>query len=301
MIEPLINAVTALWFGLLGGCVGSFLNVVAYRLPLGMSVIWKPSHCPHCQHAIRMRDNVPVFGWLLLRGRCRDCGQPIAVRYAVVELTLGLIFFLLAYAELFRGGANLPGGPLSPLTGAIDNVCYPNWPLLGLYAYHGTLLAMLLAILLINLDGHRVPLRLVVFGLALGLLPAVVWPWLHPTLVHSTLEPGGEVGRFQAGLHLVAGIALGALLGAVIGAIPTNQRESAGQPRNVIIAMAMVGAFLGWRAALTTTVGTLGAAVVCRGLLRRWPNLHASATGLAMLAATLVQIVWWDHIAGLGS
>ena len=74
----MLDFVTALWLGFIGACIGSFLNVVAYRMPLGLSVVWKPSHCPKCGHDIRPRDNLPVLGWILLRGRCRDCGEPIA-------------------------------------------------------------------------------------------------------------------------------------------------------------------------------------------------------------------------------
>ena len=75
--------------GLLGGIVGlvigSFLNVVAYRVPAGKSVVTPRSACPACGHEIRSRDNVPVLSWILLRGRCRDCAAPISVRYPIVE------------------------------------------------------------------------------------------------------------------------------------------------------------------------------------------------------------------------
>ncbi len=68
-----------------GACVGSFLNVVAARLPEGRSVSHPPSACPHCRHPIRPWDNVPVLAWLWLRARCRDCGEPISARYPLVE------------------------------------------------------------------------------------------------------------------------------------------------------------------------------------------------------------------------
>jgi len=71
--------------------VGSFLNVVASRLPEGRSVVSPPSACPHCGTEIRPRDNVPVLSWLLLRGRCRDCGGPISGRYPAVELATALL------------------------------------------------------------------------------------------------------------------------------------------------------------------------------------------------------------------
>jgi leader peptidase (prepilin peptidase)/N-methyltransferase len=69
----------------LGALVGSFLNVVAYRLPRRESLVHPASHCPRCQAPIRPYDNIPVLGWLLLRGRCRGCAQPISARYPVVE------------------------------------------------------------------------------------------------------------------------------------------------------------------------------------------------------------------------
>jgi leader peptidase (prepilin peptidase) / N-methyltransferase len=68
-----------------GAVIGSFLNVVIHRLPLGESLVSPGSHCPHCDRPVRTRDNVPVLSWLLLRGRCRDCGAPISPRYPAVE------------------------------------------------------------------------------------------------------------------------------------------------------------------------------------------------------------------------
>jgi leader peptidase (prepilin peptidase) / N-methyltransferase len=81
-MQSLIAAFAAL-FGL---AVGSFLNVVIYRVPIGKSVVSPASACPSCGHPIGVRDNVPVFSWLLLRARCRYCGAPISARYVLVEL-----------------------------------------------------------------------------------------------------------------------------------------------------------------------------------------------------------------------
>jgi leader peptidase (prepilin peptidase)/N-methyltransferase len=75
-----------------GLAIGSFLNVVAYRLPRGESLAHPGSHCPACDAPVRPRDNVPVLGWLLLRGRCRDCGAPISWRYPAVEAATGVLF-----------------------------------------------------------------------------------------------------------------------------------------------------------------------------------------------------------------
>lgn len=83
--------------GVLGLLIGSFLNVVIHRVPAGQSLVSPGSACPRCGHAVRARDNVPVVSWLLLRGRCRDCRAPIAVRYPLVELATGLLFVLVAW------------------------------------------------------------------------------------------------------------------------------------------------------------------------------------------------------------
>lgn len=77
---------------LLGVCVGSFLNVVIYRLPNGMSLIKPASHCPSCGEKIRWYDNIPLLSWLILRGRCRHCKEPISPRYFCVELLCGLLW-----------------------------------------------------------------------------------------------------------------------------------------------------------------------------------------------------------------
>jgi len=112
-----------------GLAVGSFLNVVVWRVPRGESVVRPPSACPACATPIRPRDNVPVAGWLLLRGRCRDCAHPISRRYPLVEL---------AAAALFAGAA---------LRFGVD-------PVLPAYLY---LAAVGLALALIDLDVHRLP------------------------------------------------------------------------------------------------------------------------------------------------
>ncbi|MGX7680782.1 prepilin peptidase [Jatrophihabitans sp. DSM 45814] len=85
---PVLLAAAAL----LGLAIGSFLNVVIHRVPVAASLSSPPSHCPSCDHSIRTRHNVPVLGWLVLRGRCADCSVPISVRYPLVELGCGALF-----------------------------------------------------------------------------------------------------------------------------------------------------------------------------------------------------------------
>jgi len=80
----------------LGLMIGSFLNVVVWRVPRGESVVHPPSACPRCGHGIRPYDNLPVVSWLVLRGKCRDCGNHISVRYPLVEASTGALFALAA-------------------------------------------------------------------------------------------------------------------------------------------------------------------------------------------------------------
>lgn len=77
---------------LLGLAVGSFLTVMIDRVPRGESVVRPGSHCPRCGNPVRARHNIPVLGWVILRGRCADCGQPIPVRYPLVELATAVLF-----------------------------------------------------------------------------------------------------------------------------------------------------------------------------------------------------------------
>jgi len=79
-------------FFVFGSMVGSFLNVCIYRMPLGLSVVSPPSHCPHCKYSIPWFLNMPLFTWLLLRGKCKNCRAPISVRYFLVELLTGIMF-----------------------------------------------------------------------------------------------------------------------------------------------------------------------------------------------------------------
>ena len=94
---------------LIGGCLGSFLNVAVWRLPAGKSLIRPASFCPKCGHPIRFYDNIPVFGWLFLRGKCRDCRQPISPRYPIVEGIVAAAGGILA-ALFFIGRRGVPAG-----------------------------------------------------------------------------------------------------------------------------------------------------------------------------------------------
>lgn len=86
--------------GLFGAAIGSFVNVVIHRVPLGVSVVRPPSACAACSAPVRAYDNIPIISWLVLRGRCRDCSAPFSVRYPLVELATALAFAGIAAWQL---------------------------------------------------------------------------------------------------------------------------------------------------------------------------------------------------------
>ncbi len=152
MIEPTsgVILVVAIFVGVLGLAIGSFLNVVVWRIPNGASLSSPPSACPKCGHPIRARDNIPVVSWLILRGRCRDCGERISIRYPLVELGTALAFVGVALWSAIQ-----PAG---------------FW-LLPAYLYFA---AVSIALALIDLDTRTLPNRIVVPSIAiLGVLLAV--------------------------------------------------------------------------------------------------------------------------------
>jgi leader peptidase (prepilin peptidase)/N-methyltransferase len=86
------GATAAVVLGIFGLLIGSFANVVIYRVPEGRSIVRPPSGCPACGSRVRSRDNIPVISWVVLRGRCRDCHAPISLRYPAVEALVGALF-----------------------------------------------------------------------------------------------------------------------------------------------------------------------------------------------------------------
>src|SRR5437588_1253801 len=98
-MEAIARALLYAWLFCMGATVGSFLNVVVYRLPRRKNLAYPGSFCPRCGHPIRLNDNIPILSWLALRGRCRDCGGRISPRYFFVELATAAMFLIVLACE----------------------------------------------------------------------------------------------------------------------------------------------------------------------------------------------------------
>jgi leader peptidase (prepilin peptidase)/N-methyltransferase len=193
--------------GVLGAVIGSFLNVVAYRLPRGESLLRPGSRCPQCETPIKPYDNVPVLGWLWLRGRCRACGAPIPWRYPAVEAVTGL----LCAAVILRFGADRDA-----------------W--LGL-----ALVLLLVPITLIDLDFQIIPNKLTLIGAIAAIVLVVATRSEHLAqhliagvaaggflLIAALMRPGG-MGMGDVKLVAVLGLFLGrAVAPAMLAAFLTG-------------------------------------------------------------------------------
>src|SRR5215210_7846838 len=198
---------------LFGLVVGSFLNVVIHRVPRRESIVWPASHCPHCGEPIRPSDNIPLISYLLLRGRCRNCKEPISARYPAVEATTGLLFGTAAY-EFGLSLALLPAL---------------------------VLISALISLAVIDLEHRLLPNVIVgpsaLAGLALSILANPPAWWIYPLsaiavagflLVLALIYPsgmgmgdvkmGGMLGTFL-GPYAALAVFLGALIGAVTGGL----------------------------------------------------------------------------------
>ena len=309
-----MHAFVYLWITFLGSCFASFLNVVAWRVPRGRSILGS-SHCPNCDAKLSMIDNIPVFGWLNNDGQCRSCGNPIAVRYLIVELLLGLTFLLLFLVEVIWGGINLPIRPDVQQLGIEFLLFTPNWFLILTFAYHATLMCGLFTIAVIASEHKRVP-ALVVFFAAMFLV-AIASTWPHVIQVPWTAgiaevnnwppQQFSKTSLYTIAIGMCAGVAAGVVAWGLvaIGAIGTTgfprrddekdeQPESATPRRSSMVAsMGLVGLALGWQSAVLVLVLWF----VCRPILKLFlPTslLPLVSNGSAvMMFATILHIIFW--------
>ncbi len=248
----------------LGAAIGSFLNVVIYRLPAGLSLLHPPSHCPRCQTPLKPYDNVPILGWLWLRGRCRYCRVPIPARYPLVEALTGGLFWLTFW-----------------LVGL-------SWWTLASWA----LLSWLIALSFIDLDTLTLPNSLTQTGLILGLLAQGIIPYLKTGSWSSGLQ-----GLMAGIVGAVLGIWLFDLM-TLLASATLGQTAMGGGDAKLA---AMLGAWLGWQGVLLSSflacvVGALvGGGAMALGLLNRRQPMPFGP----FLALGAVLTLWWgDFLIG---
>lgn len=232
-----------------GGCVGSFLNVVAYRWVYERSLIRPGSTCWSCGKAIALWDNIPVISWLLLRGRCRSCQASIHWRYVATEAFAALLFAMTGYvfATVQYGVGH------GVYTGMLLNA--------GMMTARLLFVSVLLAILIIDFDWRIIPDRLSLGGTLGALAVALLLPQLHGIQPAVTATPNPRLEALLAGI-------VGALVGAgvmvaltligtlAMGGVLARVRETEDAEADTAMGwgdsklMALIGAFLGWQGAL---------------------------------------------------
>lgn len=208
-MELLTAILAAVIICALGASIGSFINVVVYRIPAGLSILWPPSRCPKCLHRLGKTENVPVFGWLWLKGRCRHCQSQISWRYPVVEAICGILFVLVFWKFGYQ----------------VQTV--------GYWAF----CSWLLALSLIDLDTMTLPNPLTQSGLATGLGFGVA----------GFLMQSNWVGAVEMLMSGIVGVVLGLWLFEAIIFIGSITLKQAAMGAGDAKLAAMLGAWLGWK------------------------------------------------------
>jgi len=295
-----VDVVVFVWSFWVASSIGSFLNVVAWRMPRGESINGR-SYCPRCCSQLKVRDNFPVFGWLALRGRCRTCRLPISPRYPIVEGVVGLSLAAIAVAEVYQ--FSLPrqesgyGGPL----------WLPELDLkiLLILLYHVTGLTMCWAFGLIRLDGNRLPVNLVAFALAVTVLPLLVFPTLMVVPwqmdVADTWQPDGRFvdSVLRVVTAFVAATALGRYLAR--GFCPTADPKldplgkSTARLIDLISILAIPTLLVGWQASPAVIVLAAVLAFWLRSLLPKTCDA-LGRFAIAMPVALTFQILFWRRL-----
>ncbi len=297
------------WFFYLGASIGSFLNVVAWRVPEGRTIVFGGSKCPFCDSRLSFIDNTPVLGWIVLQGRCRTCRLPIAPRYLMIEIAVGGVFMWLALWQLVRGGINLPSWNGVGRTGLVNIVLDPPWPLIGIYLVHVAMFGVL--IMLATANGGRKPfpvLAMILIGLGLASSKIVnpsfdLIAWHLPFSKHGLSNLGPLA---NPAFSVLIGGAAGWLVGW-LSSWMVARRFGAIVARHWTLQCFLVGTVLGWQSVLTIVVVSLSV----YGISRTTYRLNHSRTSNSTLAnqalrlnacfiiVALVHHSFWFQIAHL--
>ncbi|HEX8524101.1 MAG TPA: prepilin peptidase [Tepidisphaeraceae bacterium] len=204
------HTVFIIFLFILGSCVGSFLNVVIWRLPRGESLSYPPSHCPKCNNRLKWYDNLPVIGWIKLGGKCRFCKEPISTRYPIIEAVTGLLFVF--YYVMFYMLGFAPCAPASPTPMLGAPISWrgsvlewsETWPLYLLYMF---LISGLLAASAVDFEQYIIPIQIPWLTAAVGIITHAIIS--RPTVAGSlNVNPSVAALAAGGGVGLIASILL---------------------------------------------------------------------------------------------
>jgi leader peptidase (prepilin peptidase)/N-methyltransferase len=241
MIVPAIDRaldvplpIACAFFGALGAIIGSFLNVVIHRIPLEQSIVFPNSACPKCKTAIKSYDNIPVISYLILRGRCRNCGVHISARYPAVEALTAILFATVTWH---------------------DGVSFA-------LAFDLAFVASMVALIFIDAEHMILPNVITYPGVLFALLTRIIVPYLvGPAHFDDLPQLLSLMPSLPVWLVSLIGAAIGALAGGgslwLMGFMWEKLRGVEAMGFGDVKMMLMVGAFLGWR--LTVLTILLGA------------------------------------------
>ena len=207
-----------------GAVVGSFLNVCIHRMPLEQSIVTPPSHCPHCNQRIRWADNIPLFSYLALGRKCRNCGAKISPRYFLVELLTAMLF-LLMWLKLTQW----------------DNPPTHSAYYLLKAPIYWTVIAGLIVATFIDFEHYIIPNEITFGGIIVGLLLSVAYPPLMDAASIKMSVIRSVLGVLVGGLTLLAVAMVGELI---------FRKEAMGM--GDVKLLAAIGAFFGWESTLFT-------------------------------------------------
>lgn len=265
----------------LGACVASFLNVCIWRLPREESVVRPGSHCPNCNAPIRWYQNIPIFSWCCLRGRCANCHKPISPRYVIVEL-LGGVLFLLVYLQ-WAMPAILGRLPVLGLVPIFD----PALMAVEALAVMGLILGSF-----IDLDHFYLPDRVTIGGMVLGVPLSFLVP-----------EMQGQEDRLAALYWSLGGMAGAFLFLWAVGAIFSKLFRKEALGFGDVKLIGAIGAFWGPWAALFTVIlssvvgSVAGVALMVRGRAKLG-GFTAVPYGPFLAIGALVWMYWGPALLG---
>ena len=263
-----MTTVWAVYSFFIGACFGSFLNVCISRWPDGLSVVRPRSRCPNCGHQITALENIPIFSWLALRGKCRGCGNPISFQYPLVEIVVGVVWML----------------------------CYMHYGITFTGVRLAVLLTVLIGIAVTDLKRYLIPDGFTVFGFFWVMSTAVVMVFI------------GDPSPFAGALDALLGACVGAGAIAIAGWLGEVALKKEAMGFGDVTLMAVVGAATGpHRALITVFLGALIGALVFIAVVYPISWLRARAKnaefdpplvpfGVFLAPAAVIALLWGEQL-----